>query len=1691
MTYRPVIFASIATALIAGAADAQPAFQAYRILPDSTINVSAVRLNEFGEVLVTKREVHRQGPWIWRWQDGSVEELPGLSGLGIEAYGINSNREIVGQWDEPEFGRTAAFHWEDGVFRDLAPVNFEWDMEQWAARATDINEDGVIVGVARTLDNTVLPAWWRGDGPAETLVPLNGHPSGDAVAINDLGVVVGRSTGSAIGSRATVWTNGSPARLSDGPDNRVWTLANDINNEGWIVGRANPEGSANYQAVLWRDTSAVNLHNDWLGGLSDALAVNDDGWIVGRGSAGGVLWADDTVYALTSLVAGNTFADGSPITTIPAGIDINNAGEILAGNVLLRPIKPTNHFVVNSTGNDNDQTSSDGRCYTGSTLGNGQEECTLRAAIEQANSSVGPDTIEFNIAASGIPLIAVLEALPEIVQPLFIDGTSQPGSDYVRLSGEDTLVGGAEIHGLVVSAGMSKIQGLIIEQFSGNGIVLSEKDDNKIWRCIIGTDEEGEKDLGNSGNGIFIVNSDGNRIGDIDIAYENVIAFNGAAGIEVSGGTGNVFRKNSIYANRGLGIDLSPDGVVNPNDSADIDLGANDRQNYPEIDSVQVGAGVTQIYGRLNSRPFVDYLLEFFVSDECDSTKYGEGRTSVGGMTIVTNFAGLDTFLVSIAHELQSDEYLTATATDTGGNTSEFSRCFAQQYLILVDKNDEPIDTTEFIVSRLESQRPDFIEAQEEIVTTDSLGRILVRDLGVEIADSIRIRKLVHIEPAIKRSANPGSMYSITVDNEKFHDSTGAASFDEVKDTLNQRIEIGHTVIAYNVVVSIEWDALLSYIRSLEEVFRRGSNYFYDVADGQIRIDTVMIYDNGDHWDSADIQINTSNSVWPSVSDVDGIHRGPGFFGTPVNMPRKSYGDPDKARNKSYDEDPLDLKKGAQYSTILHEWGHYALSFKDEYKFIGFGGRCDVRDLHDSPYGYMDNDGAHFEPSASELSSEAVYTEDCRNTRQWFSNDKSCAKMFEDTFEKIYSGVLASIVRPGERELPAGRTYLYGPNEEARGGHLVQFDHDVGARVVFPLNPGPPVGRTMSLTVLGLITGNPKANSTVRTVHAGSRTIVQGNTSDAGKIRLLGVRTGDTVLSYGREILTGKRAAHSGEWYSGSMGLPEEESVELELRKVNGHFPAVVSLQLSDNGAVTFSLDPAVLFTAPPTVDHASNAGGESSLEILESEGGYDALVTEDLGSSGSFTVWAVDDSGESFFFIEEYKVSESPEGSGEAAKGSDGAAWFTFDPTNDVEKTAILSSPYPVPRGGLDPLSIQSSKAHALSLVPAGDLSGENTATIRYSESLFESSDGPYGNEFSLQIFRWIPESSEWESVGGVVDTAFHEVVASITKLGVYAVFTTETIPDRDAPQTTIGVLQNPILPAFLEIIVVVDEPLSESPTVVVAGDTIPMEPRGGDGTSVYAGSYVLTDDSEGEIAVIAVATDEALNRSETSYTFESFPVDEKRRTIKSSDGGFQLSVPDGAFRRDGFVLLTRDTGAGEDDESAIIYRLQPEGARLEKPAEVRLAAPHDEQSDPAAALRILRRDPDGSWTALPTAFDDETGTLVAITDRLGAFTIGAGSPGDGIPVLTALAPNVPNPFNAFTTISFTLADREHIKLDIYNVQGRRITRLVDGIFEAGPHEVSWNGTEERGGNLASGVYLYRLEAGSFVETKKMVLLK
>ncbi|HXG37902.1 MAG TPA: T9SS type A sorting domain-containing protein [Bacteroidota bacterium] len=103
------------------------------------------------------------------------------------------------------------------------------------------------------------------------------------------------------------------------------------------------------------------------------------------------------------------------------------------------------------------------------------------------------------------------------------------------------------------------------------------------------------------------------------------------------------------------------------------------------------------------------------------------------------------------------------------------------------------------------------------------------------------------------------------------------------------------------------------------------------------------------------------------------------------------------------------------------------------------------------------------------------------------------------------------------------------------------------------------------------------------------------------------------------------------------------------------------------------------------------------------------------------------------------------------------------------------------------------------------------------------------------------------------------------------------------------------------------------------------------------------------------------------------------------------------------------------------------------------------------------------------------------------GGVVTSVGEPqGNGFPLLPRLHQNYPNPFNSDTIIRYELPKREHVILKVFDLLGRQVTVIADGIESAGEHTVAF-----KANNLSSGVYLYRLITSHSAQTNKMLLLR
>jgi trimeric autotransporter adhesin len=256
-----------------------------------------------------------------------------------------------------------------------------------------------------------------------------------------------------------------------------------------------------------------------------------------------------------------------------------------------KPAPAATTFTVNSIGDGGDSAPS-GVCNTAPFPVGTEPECTLRAAIEEANATTAADTINFNIGGSGVKTIKPTSSLPIITQPVTIDGYTEPGASENTLAvGNDAVLlirldgsNAGNAAGLNITANDSVVRGLSVTGFSSSaGLVLSGADNNRIEGNFLGTSPRGTQDLGN-GWGLFIQShfSDSsnspsnNTVGGTSPETRNIISGN-STGVEITSGGGNEVLGNYIGTDKTGTSDLGnvSSGVSVSSQGANNTIGSN------------------------------------------------------------------------------------------------------------------------------------------------------------------------------------------------------------------------------------------------------------------------------------------------------------------------------------------------------------------------------------------------------------------------------------------------------------------------------------------------------------------------------------------------------------------------------------------------------------------------------------------------------------------------------------------------------------------------------------------------------------------------------------------------------------------------------------------------------------------------------------------------------------------------------------------------------------------------------------------------------------------------------------------------------------------------------------------------------------------------------------------------------------
>ena len=328
------------------------------------------------------------------------------------------------------------------------------------------------------------------------------------------------------------------------------------------------------------------------------------------------------------------------------------------------------------------------------------------------------------------------------------------------------------------------------------------------------------------------------------------------------------------------------------------------------------------------------------------------------------------------------------------------------------------------------------------------------------------------------------------------------------------------------------------------------------------------------------------------------------------------------------------------------------------------------------------------------------------------------------------------------------------------------------------------------------------------------------------------------------------------------------------------------------------------------------------------------------------------------------------------------------------------------------------------------------------------------------------------------------------------------------EPPELMFGVLQNPVLQKYFDIYIISNEKLASANIRVTENGSAStnLEVSTLDTINfVYAGDY--TADSESALLSIAVSiTDLAgwTTKDTIDFTGKFFTV-ASSGYISSPDKELRVYLPEGALSKETYAIILP---LKNDANYSLMYRTVPYNTLAESISKPYLIGPENQLLDKDATITFYYDNINNkseehlsiayynhnNWELLPSQINIEENQIKSQINKFGIYQLQWNADytiEESLPNNYKLKQNYPNPFNPKTTITYQLPNSADVSLKIYNINGQLVRTLVKDNLESGTYSILWDGNDDSGKTLASGIYLYKLEANDYSESHKMILLK
>lgn len=337
-------------------------------------------------------------------------------------------------------------------------------------------------------------------------------------------------------------------------------------------------------------------------------------------------------------------------------------------------------------------------------------------------------------------------------------------------------------------------------------------------------------------------------------------------------------------------------------------------------------------------------------------------------------------------------------------------------------------------------------------------------------------------------------------------------------------------------------------------------------------------------------------------------------------------------------------------------------------------------------------------------------------------------------------------------------------------------------------------------------------------------------------------------------------------------------------------------------------------------------------------------------------------------------------------------------------------------------------------------------------------------------------------------------------------------TYQDNRLPHFALGYFQHPIFSEQLDIFVVGDVALSAANlrakmTQGVTATDLSLQPVSENDDRVFIEDDI-TLETAGTIQLnVRGTTKYGQGFADTTVAFEvQFLESRVGGRLTSAGGELRMEFPRLALKDDGYLMayngnsdiLNTNLQAAMESRRGKIYTVSPIGKELRRPATVQIMIDAAFFSGIPVENLAIAEWRSGAWQPLPTQITQDRSALSTEITRLGHLAVIENDATTSVedapvarPTAFALHHNYPNPFNPSTRITYDIAEASFVKITIYDILGNEIRTLVNAQKTAGRYTATWDGRDREGRAVSSGVYLYTMTAGTFQQSRKLILTK